>query len=138
MISKPSRLALSVVVLVCAAVLAACSDAPRLQFVTVAPIGGEIYVSGSIAGGVRGAARHAARPALQPRGTTGRRAAALPPPVTATCGSLQYAATALFSNGSTQDVTSTATWTSSSTSVAVVSNTGLASGIGLGTTNIGA
>lgn len=137
MLSRPSRLALSVVVLVCAAVLAACNDAARLQFVTVAPIGGEIYVSGSTTGGVRGA-RHAARPALQPRGTTGRRAAALPPPVTATCGSLQYAATALFSNGSTQDVSSTATWSSSSTSVAVVSNTGLASGIGLGTTNIGA
>lgn len=137
MLSRPSRLALSVVVLVCAAVLAACNDAARLQFVTVAPIGGEIYVSGSTTGGVRGA-RHAARPALQPRGTTGRRAAALPPPVTATCGSLQYAATALFSNGSTQDVSSTATWSSSSTSVAVVSSTGLASGIGLGTTNIGA
>ncbi|HWY07096.1 MAG TPA: Ig-like domain-containing protein [Candidatus Acidoferrales bacterium] len=58
--------------------------------------------------------------------------------MTATCGSLQYAATALFSDGSTQDATSTATWSSSSTSVASISNTGLATGIGLGTTNIGA
>jgi len=57
-------------------------------------------------------------------------------PVTATCGSLQYAATALFSDGSTKDESSSATWTSSNTSVAVVSTTGLASGIGLGTTNI--
>src|SRR5713226_7355757 len=60
------------------------------------------------------------------------------PPVTATCGSLQYAATGLLSNGSTKDLTSTATWTSSSTSVATVNSSGLASGIGLGTTNIGA
>jgi 6-phosphogluconolactonase (cycloisomerase 2 family) len=58
--------------------------------------------------------------------------------VTATCGSLQYAATGLLSNGSTKDLTSTATWTSSSTSVSTVNSSGLASGIGLGTTNIGA
>jgi hypothetical protein len=66
MISKPSRLALSGIALVCAAILIACSDStPRLQFVTVAPISGEIYVSASAGGGVRGATRHGARPALQ-------------------------------------------------------------------------
>jgi 6-phosphogluconolactonase (cycloisomerase 2 family) len=140
MISKPGRLALSGIALVCAAILIACSDStPRLQFVTVAPISGEIYVSGGGGGGVKGALRHAPRPALQqPGGTTGKRPAATPPPVTATCGSLQYAATALFSDGSTKDASSTATWTSSSTSVATISSTGLATGIGLGTTNIGA
>jgi 6-phosphogluconolactonase (cycloisomerase 2 family) len=140
MIRKPGRLALSGIALVCAAILIACSDStPRLQFVTVAPISGEIYVSGGPGAGVKGALRHAPRPALQqPRGTTGRRSAAIPPPVTATCGSLQYAATALFSDGSTKDASSTATWSSSNTSVAVVSATGLASGIGLGTANIGA
>jgi len=140
MISKPSRLAFSGTVLVCAVILAACcSSGPRLQFVTVAPISGEIYVSGGGGAGVKGALRHAPRPALQqPRGTTGKRPAIILQPVTATCGSLQYAATALFSDGSTKDASSTATWTSSNTSVAVVSNTGLASGIGLGTTNIGA
>jgi len=140
MTRKPGRLALSGIALVCAAILIACSDStPRLQFVTVAPISGEIYVSGGGGAGVKGALRHAPRPALQqPRGTTGRRPEATPPPVTATCGSLQYAATALFSDGSTKDASSTATWTSSNTSVAVVSTTGLASGIGLGTANIGA
>ena len=138
MIRKPSRLALSGIALVCAAFLAACNDSPRLQFVTVAPLNGNIYESISAAGAVRGAARHSARPAVQSHGTTGRRAAALPPSATATCGSLQYAATALFSDGSTKDASSTATWSSSNTSVAVVSTTGLASGIGLGTTNIGA
>ncbi len=135
MISKPSRLALLGMALVCAAILVACNDAPRLQFLTVAPISGEIYVSGGGVAGVKGALRHA-RPALQTPPTTGRHPAALPPPVTASCGSLQYAATALFSDGSTKDASSTATWTSSNTSVAVVSSTGLASGIGLGTTNI--
>jgi 6-phosphogluconolactonase (cycloisomerase 2 family) len=139
MISKPGRLALSGIALVCAAILIACSDStPRLQFVTVAPISGEIYVSGGAGAGVKGALHHAPRPALQPRGTTGRRPAITVQPVTATCGSLQYAATALFSDGSTKDASSTATWTSSNTSVAVVSTTGVASGISLGTTNIGA
>jgi 6-phosphogluconolactonase (cycloisomerase 2 family) len=138
MISKPSRLALPVMALVCVAALAACSDSPRLQFVTVAPISGEIYVSAAPAGAVRGAAHHRARPALEAPPQTGKRAAVTVPPVTATCGSLQYAATALFSNGSTQDVSSTATWSSSNKSVATDSSTGLASGIGLGTANIGA
>src|SRR6266852_4750639 len=136
MISKPSRLALLGMALVCAAILVACNSAPRLQFLTVAPISGEIYVSGSAGAGVRGAARHSARPALQTPRTTGKHSAMTLQPVTATCGSLQYAATALFSDGSTKDESITATWTSSNTSVAVVSSTGLASGIGLGTTNI--
>jgi hypothetical protein len=51
---------------------------------------------------------------------------------------LQYSATALFSNKTTQAVSSTATWSSSSASVAQINSTGLATGIGLGTTNIGA
>jgi 6-phosphogluconolactonase (cycloisomerase 2 family) len=136
--SKPSRLGLLGMAFVCAAFLAACNDSARLQFVTVAPVSGEIYVSAQPAGGVRGAARSHARPALQGTGNRGKRPLALPPPATATCGSLQYAATGLFSNGTTQDLTNTATWTSSNTSAATVSSTGLASGIGLGTTNIGA
>lgn len=135
--SKPSRLALSAMAFLCAVILAACNCAPRLQFVTVAPLNGNIYVSAAPGGAVRGAARRGARPAVQSRGTTGRRPAALNA-VSASCGSLQYAATALFSNGSTKDASGTATWTSSNTSVAVISTSGLASGIGLGTTNIGA
>jgi hypothetical protein len=130
MISKPSRLALSGIALVCAAALVACSSGgPTLQFVTVTPVSGEIYVSAASNGGVRGAARHSA---------AGRKPATLPPAATATCGSLQYTATALFSDGSSKDESSTATWSSSNTSVAVISTSGLASGIGLGTTNIGA
>src|SRR5882762_5957233 len=138
MIRKHNRLALLGITFVCAALLAACNDTPRLQFITVAPVSGEIYVSAQPAGGVRGAARSHIRPALQGTGNTGRRPASSVQPVTATCGSLQYAATGLLSNGSTQDLTSTATWTSSSTSVATVNSSGLATGIGLGATNIGA
>src|SRR6266403_1722562 len=138
MIRKHNRLALLGITFVCAALLAACNDTPRLQFINVAPVSGEIYVSAQPAGGIRGAARSHIRPALQGTGNTGRRPAITIQPVTATCGSLQYAATGLLSNGSTKDLTSTATWTSSSTSVATVNSTGLASGIGLGTTNIGA
>ena len=139
MISKPSGLALSGMVLVCAAILAACNNSsPKVQFVTVAPKSGEIYVSAKPAGGVRGAAERGARPALQTSPSTGKRPEAIIQPVTATCGSLQYASTALYSDGSTKDVSSTATWSSSSTSVATISTTGLATGIALGTTNIGA
>jgi 6-phosphogluconolactonase (cycloisomerase 2 family) len=139
MMSKPSGLALSGMVLVCAAILAACNNSsPKVQFVTVAPKSGEIYVSAKPAGGVRGAAERGARPALQTPPQTGKRPEAIIPPVTATCGSLQYASTALYSDGSTKDVSSTATWSSSSTSVATISTTGLATGIALGTTNIGA
>jgi 6-phosphogluconolactonase (cycloisomerase 2 family) len=139
MISKPSRLALSGMALVCAALLVACNNSsPTLQFVTVAPLSGEIYISASVAGGVRGAARHRARPAFKTPPRTGRRPADIPPAATATCGPLQYAATALFSDGSTKDASSTATWSSSNTSVAQISTTGLATPLGLGTTNIGA
>src|SRR6202021_3932488 len=130
MLSKPSRLALSGIAIACGAFLGACNDSPRLQFLTVAPKNGEIYVSAKPAAGVKGAAVHRARPAQQAPRTTGRHLAALPSPVTATCGSLQYAATALFSDGSTQDASSTATWSSSNTSVASINNTGLATGIG--------
>jgi len=131
MISKPSRLSISGIMLVCAAFLAACggSSTPKVTSVTVTPVSGEIYVSAAPAGGVRGAALHTAE---------GRRPAALPPAATATCGSLQYAATANFNNRTTQVVTNTATWSSSSTSVAQINSTGLATGIGLGTTNISA
>jgi len=46
MIIKPSRLALSGMALICAATFVACNDSgSRLQFVTVAPLSGEIYVS---------------------------------------------------------------------------------------------
>jgi hypothetical protein len=71
--SKPSRLALLGMAFACAALLSAYNDSPRLQFITVAPISGEIYVSAQPAGGVRGAARSHIRPALQGTGNTGRR-----------------------------------------------------------------
>ena len=63
MMRKPSRLALLGTALACAAFLSACNDTPRLQFITVAPVSGEIYVSAKPAGGVKGAAVHHARPA---------------------------------------------------------------------------
>jgi len=124
---KPSRLVLPGIALACATILAACgggSSAPTVTSVTVAPVSGEIYVSAAPAGGVRGAA--ARRPAVSP------------PAVTASCHPLQYTATALLSNKMTLDVSSSpdTTWTSSSTSVASISATGLATGVGLGTTNI--
>jgi type II secretory pathway component GspD/PulD (secretin) len=51
--------------------------------------------------------------------------------------SVQYTATGTYSDGSTQDVTSAAAWTSSKTSVAEIgASSGLATGVAAGTTSI--
>ncbi len=52
--------------------------------------------------------------------------------------SQQFTATAKYSNGSTANVTSTATWKSSNTSVASVDSSGLATGLSAGSTTISA
>jgi hypothetical protein len=119
-----------------------CSDHDCLRFqfqtpqltlssLTIAPSNGEIYVSASLASGVRSAARRGA-------GESAARPAVLPPPVTAICGKLQYTATAHFTNGNSTQVGIAVTWSSSNTSVASIDTTGLATGVGVGTTNIGA
>ena len=48
----------------------------------------------------------------------------------------QYTATALYTDGSSQDLSSAVTWSSSATSVATVDNTGLATTVAAGTTII--
>jgi hypothetical protein len=55
-----------------------------------------------------------------------------------TGGTLQFTATGTFSDGSTQNVTSQATWVSSNTVVATISASGLATGIAAGTATISA
>ncbi len=50
----------------------------------------------------------------------------------------QFTAIATFSDSSTQDVTQSATWTSSTPTVAVVNSTGLAASLLVGTTNVAA
>lgn len=50
----------------------------------------------------------------------------------------QFVATATYSDGTTQDVTSVATWTSSSTAVATITSAGLATGQSAGTSTIAA
>jgi hypothetical protein len=48
----------------------------------------------------------------------------------------QFTATGMYSDGSTQNLSSTVTWNSSNTSVATISSAGLASGVGNGTSTI--
>src|SRR5579863_4812681 len=48
----------------------------------------------------------------------------------------QFKATGTYSDNSTQDLTTTVKWSSSATSVVTISATGLASGVGFGTTTI--
>ena len=50
----------------------------------------------------------------------------------------QFTATATFSDGTIGDITTTSTWTSSNTSVAIINATGLATPVGAGGTTIGA
>ena len=59
-------------------------------------------------------------------------------PTVALGGLQQFAASALFSDGSTQDITSVATWTSSTPTVAVINASGVASSASHGQTNINA
>jgi hypothetical protein len=51
-------------------------------------------------------------------------------------GQQQFTATGTYSDGSHQDLTNSATWTSSVPSVATISSTGLATGVAAGTTTI--
>ena len=55
-----------------------------------------------------------------------------------TGASQQFTATGTYSDGSTQDITSQAIWTSSDTAVATIDAGGLATGISAGTTMISA
>ena len=59
-------------------------------------------------------------------------------PTVALGGLQQFAATGLFSDGSTQDITSVSQWTSSTPTVAVIKQTGLASSASHGQTTINA
>ena len=51
-------------------------------------------------------------------------------------GTQQYTATATYSDGTTADVTSTATWSTASTTIATINTAGLATGVSAGTTAI--
>jgi uncharacterized protein YjdB len=51
-------------------------------------------------------------------------------------GTAQFTALAVMSDGTSQDVTSSSTWSSSNTGVATVSSTGLVTGVAVGTVTV--
>lgn len=61
-----------------------------------------------------------------------------PLPVIGVNGDIQFTATGVFSDNSTQDLTAQVTWSSSTASVALISSIGLASALNNGTTTISA
>ncbi len=61
-----------------------------------------------------------------------------PAPEVGVNGTIQFSATGVFSDLSTQDLTTQVTWSSSASSVALVGSTGLATGLSLGTSTISA
>ncbi len=65
---------------------------------------------------------------------------AISPPISTllTGSSVQFDAVGTFSDGSTQNLTSSASWTSLNPTVAAIGTSGLATGIAIGTTTIGA
>jgi phospholipase C len=84
----------------------------------------------AISGTIQGTATLTVTPALTSISVT---------PTTATVAAgytLQFTATGNYSDGSTQNLTSTATWTSLSTAVATIAAGGLATGTGIGSTTI--
>ena len=52
--------------------------------------------------------------------------------------SIQYTATAVYSDGTTEDVTSTATWNITDKNIAVINEKGTATGVSVGSVNVGA
>lgn len=59
-----------------------------------------------------------------------------PVPTVGINGSIQFTATGVFTDNSTQDITSQVTWSSSASTVALISSTGLASALSNGTATI--
>ena len=109
--------------------LAACSSAPSIGMLSIAPGDGTVFVGAASAQGsqIRGRAIRSPKASVtvQPEDFS-----------TATCGTLQYSAMATYSDGSVKDVTNQATWTTTNSSAATISNTGQASGVALGITYI--
>ena len=104
----PSQLALSATAFACMLALVACgSSAPVLQYVTISPVSGMAQA------------------------------------LSGTCGSgmvngdtVNFTASAYYSDGSIKDGTSLVTWSSSNTAVATISAGGVASAVSPGTTTI--
>jgi trimeric autotransporter adhesin len=59
-----------------------------------------------------------------------------PPPSLTMSSTQQFTATGNYSDGSTKDISSQITWTSSNSAAATISSTGLANGVAVGVTNI--
>ncbi len=51
-------------------------------------------------------------------------------------GNVQFTATGVFTDSSTQDLTAQVSWTSSAANIALINNTGLATGLSLGATTV--
>lgn len=94
---------------------------------------GSVTVTGSING------QTAATASLTISNATIQNIAVTPATPTIALGALQqFAASGLFSDGSTQDITSVVTWSSSTPTVAVINQKGVASSASHGQTNINA
>jgi 6-phosphogluconolactonase (cycloisomerase 2 family) len=130
---KPTRLALAAMSILCTAILIACNCPPTLRFITVSPTDASIFIGIAPDAGKKVAFRSKPKSSLKSAGKLTPRQG-----VATSCGTLQYSATAFFSNGTQSDATSTVTWSSSTPTTATIDGSGLAAGLAGGTTTIGA
>lgn len=124
---KQRRLAPVGLALLLGILLAACSSSPSIRFLNVSPSEGTIFVVSPAA--------HAASlktPANKSRGASVT--AQQQDLASTTCNSFQFSANATNGDWKVQDVSATAKWNSSNTSVATVDNTGQVSAVAPGLT----
>jgi trimeric autotransporter adhesin len=101
---KPGRIALAASSILCSLMLAACNCAPTLRYVSVAPTSATIFAAEIVT-------------------TSGETTTTTLLP----CTTQAFTATGYYSNGSQQDISTLAGWSSSNTSTATITTAGLAS-----------
>lgn len=126
---KPRRFAVGVLAVTIGIGLASCGSSQSIRVLTISPSDGTVFVGAATTQAaairnVRGK-RSAASINAQPQDFS-----------TATCGNLQYSATALYADGTMKDISNLVSWTSSNTSAATITGNGNATGVALGITYV--
>ena len=122
------RLVLMMFVPLLAILLTSCSSSSSSssKILTISPGDGTLFVGAPAAAATRRGLKVPAKPGRErPEDFS-----------SATCGNLQYTATAIDSAGGSTDVSALVSWTSSNSAAATINNTGNAAGVALGITYI--
>ena len=126
---RPRRFAVGALAVSLGIGLASCGSSQSVRILTISPSDGTVFVGSATAQAAairngRGK-RSAASINAQPQDFSA-----------ATCGNLQYSATALYADGTMKDISNLVRWTSSNTSAATIDGNGNATGVALGITYV--